>query len=615
MKIAGVFVACSVKYLIVIYLILSSVFSNAQGFLNDTLAVSPTGTYMHTGYEVDSGYFWVGMVPHPSAPGNPDQFLMGFESHQGNWQTLLLDYDTLQDQRAAFSINQLIRNNAGNFVHSYSNCGSGNCYPRLKEIAPDGTIVRDTIYRGVIDSLGLAIFDFNNVYYNELNDEYVLLVNAFDTAVYNAGLPASGRLLYLRSSNDFTILDTILLQDPAQTHSYLSASKCHKHNGKEVLMIQDQKQPAWDIDFQAKMVFYEIDALGNATRVADYGVGQNNRLSMSLISTLDSAFMFTYMQSYWEDNQWKYTNHLCKLDSNYQPLWDNPIGGNVFFDPYTELLQFRVLETADSNYIVAGGGSYNILLGAQLTKFNSEGDQLWRRRFAKAIPSVPDTSYSETTIRDVIENSKGGYTMFGQIYEDVFGQGAGVYGYIVEANCLGFVGSPEAAAAYTVEDNYQVSFVNNSMQAGSYTWYFGDGDSLQTDEYMDSVSHTYSGFGTYEVVLVAHGCDEEDTLVFAVNPALHSDPTVVTEGEGYFTLFPNPVQAGSELFVYLNGLNPDDGKVVLQFVSEAGEIANEITLSALEGTYMITSNLAGGMYHINLWQGGQKLQTRKLVVY
>src|SRR5690606_28467690 len=103
------------------------------------------------------------------------------------------------------------------------------------------------------------------------------------------------------------------------------------------------------------------------------------------------------------------------------------------------------------------------------------------------------------------------------------------------------------------EDHYGIHFYNTSMQAGSYTWHFGDGTVLETDEYTDTVAHTYPGFGSYEGMLIAHGCNgDNDTLHFVVEPKLHADPSIVTNGNGYFTVFPNPGIAGNELFVYLN---------------------------------------------------------------
>jgi hypothetical protein len=178
------------------------------------------------------------------------------------------------------------------------------------------------------------------------------------------------------------------------------------------------------------------------------------------------------------------------------------------------------------------------------------------------------------------------------------------------------MGPPEGHADYLIEDNFQVSFYNQSMQAGSYTWDFGDGTSLETGEYSDTISHTYTGFGNYEVVLIARGCEgENDTVRFNVIAALHTNPNLVTDGQGYFTLFPNPIAAGNLFNVYINGLDPNDGTVWLELINAEGRLVQEIQLSATEGTYMLNLSLGSGLYMVNLKQGGSVLQSRKLMVY
>jgi hypothetical protein len=615
MFMARVFVICNVKYSVLTYLLFFAFFSSAQGFLNDTVSVSLTGTYFNSIYEVDSGYYCVGMVPHPTEPGNPDQFLLGFMSFEGDWETKLLDYDTLQDQRSGFSHNSLILNNQGNFVHVYSNCGDGNCYPRLKEVTPEGQIVRDTIYRDVIDSLGLIVFDGNNLYFDSFSGDYTVLSNTSDTARFEAGFPDFGTQLYLRIDQNFTIVDTIHFTDPNQTHSYIYASKCIKFNGIEVVMIQDQKQAGSAENREGKMVFYEVDQNGLHQRMADYNVGQYERQSRSLISTFDSAFVFFYIQSEWVIDEWRYTNMLCKLDSNYQLIWETPLFYTSYPSPGSTIFAHRVVETIDSAYVVAMGGA-NVDFGVVLMKIHKYGAVEWERHIVKPIPNIQDTSYSDVEIRDVIKNSKGGYTMIGRHDNEILGPIVTINGYVVETNCLGFMGPPEGHADYLIEDNFQVSFYNQSMQAGSYTWDFGDGTLLETDEYSDTISHTYTGFGNYEVILIARGCaGENDTVQFNVIAALHTNPSLVTDGQGYFTLFPNPIAAGNLFNVYINGLDPNDGTVWLELINAEGRRVQEIQLSAKEGTYMLNLSLASGIYMVNLNQGGSVLQSRKLMVY
>ncbi|MDB3907438.1 PKD domain-containing protein [Crocinitomicaceae bacterium] len=615
MNITGVFVACSVKYLIITYLFFASCFVNAQSFLNDTINVSLTGTYLHSLYEVDSGYYWVGMVPHPTEPGNPNQFLFGFVSYNGDWSVKTLEYDSLQNQKSAFSINQLIMNNAGNFVHAFTNCGNGNCYPRIKEFTSEGTILQDTIFTGIVDSFGLVLYDFTNVYYNITLNTYSILANCGDTAKLNAGMTDFGINLYLEIDENFDIVDTVYFTDPNQTHSYLSGYQT-KIGNKTVVMLQDKMQ-AGNNNEEAKLVFYEKSNSEAFSKVGTYNQGQYDVYSFGLTTTSDSSLLFAYVRSQWDvaSDDWLFSNTICKLDTNYNLLWESPLYFIEYPTPGTEVFPWRIIETPDSNYVVAEGGYED---GTILTMFSFDGEQIWRRRILKPIQEIPDTLWTGTEIRDLIANSRGGFTLFGTLREWplVGGIPAGRHGYIAETNCLGFMAPPEAHSDYKIEDNFQVSFYNNSMQAGSYTWDFGDGTVVQTDEYTDTLSHTYQGFGEYTVTLIAYGCnDENDTLSFTVQPALHTDPSVVTDGQGFFSIFPNPVHSGEQLFVYLNDLDPSSNKIALQFLDEQGRIAQEVQINATEGTYILSPNLAAGVYFVNLVQEETLLQSRKLIVH
>lgn len=608
------------KYLILIYSITSAFLSEGQGYLNDTISIGSTGTYLQTLYEVDSGYYWVGMVPHGTEPGNPEQYVLGFIDYSGNWETKILDYDTLQKQRSSFSINQLIKNNDGNFVHAYTNCGSGNCYPRIKEVSPNGLLIRDSIYSDVIDSFGLGTLDYTNIYYNETINQYTLLVNTIDTAVSNSGGSGAGNILYLKLSDDFQIIDTILFDDLVNDFSFIQAYRVLR-SPEEILMIHAKKQASNDSEDKGKAMFFNVDESGNATFISSFNLGQHDLSSLSLVLSSDSSFLLSVIKGEWDtlNNEWLYTNVICKLDANYNLLWEKPLFYTSYPSPTVIINPWRVLESTDSNYITAMGAvnGGNSEEGAILMKFRNDGNLLWQRRIIKPIPSVQDSFYTSVEIRDVIENSKGGFTLIGNHVLRPLSSNfeLSVYGYIVETNCLGFMGPPEAHADYEIQDNFEISFYNNSMQAGSYTWNFGDGTVLNTDEYTDTLSHTYADFGEYTVTLIARGCDEDnDTITFTVSPALHSDPTIITDGQGFFTLFPNPTDAGEQFFIYLNALDPSDGAVKLQFVTEDGRIATESQLNSAEGSYAISSNLASGLYLVNLVQGEQVLQTRRLMI-
>lgn len=116
-------------------------------------------------------------------------------------------------------------------------------------------------------------------------------------------------------------------------------------------------------------------------------------------------------------------------------------------------------------------------------------------------------------------------------------------------------------------------------------------------------------------MLIAHGCNgKADTVSFRVQSALHADPTVITDGQGYFLLFPNPLPSGSPINIYINGLNPEHGDVVLKFHDMRGREVHQVQLSATEGSYQLNPKLSQGMYNVSLFQGETLLQTRKLNV-
>ena len=71
----------------------------------------------------------------------------------------------------------------------------------------------------------------------------------------------------------------------------------------------------------------------------------------------------------------------------------------------------------------------------------------------------------------------------------------------------GGIDAPKALFTYTV-DGLDVTFENASKNAESYSWDFGDGSALATDE---NPAHKYEKAGTYVVVLTAKNSAGEDS--------------------------------------------------------------------------------------------------------
>jgi PKD repeat protein len=74
------------------------------------------------------------------------------------------------------------------------------------------------------------------------------------------------------------------------------------------------------------------------------------------------------------------------------------------------------------------------------------------------------------------------------------------------------VGDVPNAAFLLSTDNLTVTFTNQSTEADSYVWLFDDGQS-STEE---SPVHTYSNFGTYEVLLIAGNTCGADTMLVII---------------------------------------------------------------------------------------------------
>ena len=581
--------------------------SNGQ-YLNDTTLHGGKVTSYNSAFEVDTGYFVSGMIGHDVATPKAE-LLLGFWGKDGSHTSILENYEASNNQYVHSSFSKLQLNDNGNFVYSFLDCSTG-CYPRLKEVSTSGAILTDISFQSIYDSLGLDGYLYNNMIQKSYDSSYICLSNSDDPNLIGG---YSGGLMYIHLDKQFNILDTLRFIHPTHEFHYGTGDIIELNNGGVLIMISSTNQSPTN---EAHVVFKILDKDGNIVQTEYFYDGQQAELPMGLVRTSDDGYMFTYMQGFTNGNTWFYKNFLAKLDSNFDEEFKVRIDLRDTLSILDHVFQQEIKRTFDDNYVVVGGGHTDspLLSTAMCTKFSLSGNKIWQRHY-RLVENDPIYGGPAVSMKDVIQKADSGFVMVGEIkiYSPI-----GLVaqkGYIVETNCLGFMGEPLAASSHTVLDSFQIEFYNTSIQAGSYEWYFGDGDTLETTEYVDTLTHTYTGEGPFTVTLIANGCgNKRDTISFDVYPETFEDTTIIVDVPGNFTFYPNPVLSGQDIFLYMNALNSSDGVVECDIIDLNGKKVRSFQLSPDGGTYQIKNNLSKGLYFMQVNQGNKQLHCSKLEV-
>lgn len=157
---------------------------------------------------------------------------------------------------------------------------------------------------------------------------------------------------------------------------------------------------------------------------------------------------------------------------------------------------------------------------------------------------------------------------------------------------------------YTIDQD-QATFVNNSTNADSYHWTFGDGN----ESFEENPSHTYANSGFYDVCLLATNVSGSETICKTI-------AVVVSGIEDFYAesiqLYPNPSQAEAIIAFELNktqdiaiSIFDAKGALVLDLASQNYD-SGAHTLS------IPVSHLDAGHYFVNFRQGSEVLKVLKL---
>jgi PKD repeat protein len=160
---------------------------------------------------------------------------------------------------------------------------------------------------------------------------------------------------------------------------------------------------------------------------------------------------------------------------------------------------------------------------------------------------------------------------------------------------------PAANFTYSISAGNQVAFTNSSLNATTFTWNFGDGETSSSN----NPTHTYPAAGTYTVQLIAEECGLSDTANQTITISAASGVNEISQSAD-LTIYPNPVT--SVLFV-----NQDfSSNLTYSIVSIAGQEWQKGNLSNSEKQIHVSS-LPEGIYFLKLFDGNKSIGQQKFV--
>lgn len=304
---------------------------------------------------------------------------------------------------------------------------------------------------------------------------------------------------------------------------------------------------------------------------------------------------------------------FVRLDYELNFVWEKLFGTKFYhmhpkyFEPFD-----------DTTFIGMGNDIYmdenlkeNTVI--HLFRANFDGELLWERKYHSLLNNVYST-FNEAFNFKILD---GGFLICGRAIGNFSQINRGLLLY---ANCLGFLGPPQAALTHEYLENYQLYFTNNSTEAGSFTWLFDDGSIYHTTEHDGDIQHTFANPDVeHTVTLIAHGCNgEADTAIYTipVHPDFlpeEPDAEVIVPENGYFAIYPNPASVGNLIQVMLNKQTHAQA-LSLEFNNNAGQLTTRYVMPNESGIYMIDNNFAQGLYHVSLIVDGKVVARKKLVV-
>ncbi|HNF29833.1 MAG TPA: PKD domain-containing protein [Chitinophagaceae bacterium] len=161
------------------------------------------------------------------------------------------------------------------------------------------------------------------------------------------------------------------------------------------------------------------------------------------------------------------------------------------------------------------------------------------------------------------------------------------------------VGEYDAKASFTFIDstNGKIIFKNQSANANSYVWYFGDGNSSSNTNPV----HTYTTNGNYTVKLLANKCSVKDSATQTIHIVVSSNPPTANDAKPP-SIFPIPATNSIFIQLYNNNLI---GKEYNLF-SSAGKLVLKGSIKTTKEK-IILNKLQPGLYILKIGEKNDNL--------
>ncbi len=539
----------------------------------------------------------------------------------GNLDEIVNYWDPDHLQKVHFGNVDTDTNSSGHLVNVYRDIFDGGNSFRLIEYDLQGNRYLDTVYTAFPED-SVQFFDYSKLLHTR-DSSYLVNVNFNDFSENGTQYNLNGTLLMkIRSSGDIIWKKRRHCNTDCH-YKGLNLKKQSTDTFRMHTLESERFGPGWAEQNWAKNHFLTLDKNGNVLEQKTFQDGQYcYAIPGSSYFDNDTIYLQYFDSKLFgesgNNDYFQVKPVLAKIDPDMNIVWKKELqdfwGNGVSYSGSIQRIR-KVNDTA----FVAARAHLDILEGSILNppitktvevrfyNFSADGEYNWIRYYHYyPLDSMNDASYE---INDIEKLSDGGFVLGGQVRNPKFTSQnkPGQFAYLLRTNCLGFLSPPEAQFSYETNKN-EVFFTNNSMNAGRYTWIFGDGDTLHTDEEVDSIAHTYTDEGQYDVTLIAHGCNgAADTVALQVQVEEGAYGNI---GDHFFHLYPNPVAQGEVITVESGTIE----NASLQFYTMGGKKVKQVALPDAKSIYFIEHNFSSGGYLVRLIKNGKLIEEKKMVV-